>query len=228
MTWSRQHPRPDDPRPRLSKGGNDPVDVTCADGTIRKATAPGAAADIRARVDQAVTNPASGDLRHEIARLRVLIDLAWDDYVAGTPSAGEDVLGAYHAMDRALAAGDEESARQQWAVLGERLEQGRDQARRHERFLHLIECKRKLIDTYAKNLRVTTRIFTIDEVGVLVTALGTAIKRRVPDRVARRQIFDDFDAAVQPWDLWSVPGSKTMSGASPVKGTNDDDVNSEE
>lgn len=243
MTWSRQHSRPDGPPPRLSKGGNDPVDVTGADGTILKTTAPGPAADIQARVDRAITNPAPGDLRREIARLQVMIDLAWEDDVAGTPSAGEDVLGAYHAMDRALAAGDGESARQQWAVLGQRLEHGMDQARRHDRVLHLIECQRKLTDTHVKNARLTNRSFTLVEVSDLVAALGKAVKRRVPDRAVLRQIYDDFDAeAIRmqlPFEsaIESPTAESPVAAASPgettaltstVRGTNDDDITSEE
>ena len=52
-----------------------------------------------------------------------------------------------------------------------------------------MEMKRKLTDTYVKTFRVTSKVFTLEEVGFVISALGQAIMARVSDRAVIAQIL---------------------------------------
>ena len=93
------------------------------------------------------------------------------------------------------------AARTQFARLGEILERGATSATQTDRLLRLMEMKRKLTDTYAKTFRVTSKVFTIEEVGLVLHVLAVAVKARVPDRAVQAQIFADFKATLKQYDV---------------------------
>ena len=153
-------------------------------------------ANTRTAGDAARTD-SSPDLRADLARLSALIELAWERVIADQPAvSAKRALDLLTATEASLSADDYRTARKRWARLSASLRRGTDITNTEDRLLHLIDRKRRVVDSHLK----TSQICTQDEVAALIGNLGAAVRRRVSDPAVRGQIFKDFDATLRRLD----------------------------
>ena len=133
------------------------------------------------------------DLREEAALIDAMIQAevgAWKPGATGGLAAQT----ALRRMTEAMAAGDVRTVRRQITTLSDLFAPGASGERAQQRIPELIELKRKLVDSYIRGLKVTSTIYTADEVMGLVAAIGAAAKRVVHDPEKLAQLIEEIHA----------------------------------
>lgn len=165
-----------------------------------------------ARYDAAVRDPKLLDARKEAARMDALLEEAWDDLLNGvshdTATQTRKELGK---LRKALDAEDLTQVADIVSTLdainspdavktSEQIEALRN------RVVALSREKRQAAESHYKNLALTAQTFSLQEIGVLMAALGAQIRMHVQDRGVQIAIFSGFQGIIDRHKMTAIEG----------------------
>ncbi|MDP8952548.1 MAG: hypothetical protein M3N18_09970 [Actinomycetota bacterium] len=154
-------------------------------------------AEMLAAYERFLRDPDLAHHRNSVAILDAMIQYLFDHYdSAGSPGLWRQLRASWGRAEAARGAGDEVGWREAYEEVGLLIERGVAQSGREVRVVSLMEKRRKHADSQLKREMAEKHTWTFEEAAAFYTALGTAVRKNVPDREQLMRIENDLAALV--------------------------------